>query len=386
MWTYIVKRLLLMFPTLLGVTVIVYVMISMAPGDPLSLAAGESERGLTKEAMRGAQMGETYSKRPTDIIKRYGTWLTRLFSVEWHAAALPPEDAWVYLGSNFKSEKPSRIGFYVHEAFVFNVGRLHAKVFDFQRSLKDRRPVLQTVLSAIKISIIISIIDLFITYVVSIPLGVFSAVNKDTLQERIITVTLFVLYSLPAFWVAYMLILYVGQGSGKLELLPIQGLHGEEADTWWQNGQLWLWLKDYALHLVLPVTCMVLGSFAYLSRQARAGMLEVLRQDYITTARAKGLPESLVIGKHALRNSLIPIVTLMASLLPALISGSFIIETIFTINGMGRLGFNAVLARDYTTIMAINTLAAILVLLGILVSDMLYTVVDPRVTFEKQAS
>ncbi|MBE7559146.1 ABC transporter permease [bacterium] len=374
MWTYIVKRLLLMIPTLLGVTVIVYGMISIAPGDPLALSAGEAERGLTKEAMRGAQMGETYSKDPVEIAKRYWKWLTLLFSWEWKEHEPPPEDAWSLLNDHVR----------IYEAVEVHVGKLHLNLFNFQRSLKDRRPVLQTLIKAISISIVLNIISLVITYSVAIPLGIFSAVKRDTLQERVITVLLFILYSLPSFWVAYMLILYVGQGSGKLELLPIAGLHGEEADAFLSAGNYWAYAKDFAQHLVLPIICMTLGSFAYLSRQTRAGMLEVLRQDYITTARAKGLPESLVIGKHALRNSLIPIVTLMASLLPALIGGSIIIEYIFNIPGMGRLGFTSVLARDYTTLMAINVMASILVLLGILMSDILYTIVDPRVTFEKQ--
>lgn len=384
MWTYIVKRLLLIFPTMLGVTLIVFGMISLAPGDPISLASGDAEGGFTKEAMQSAQMAETYSKDPREIAKRYWRWLTLLFSVGWRDPAPAPENAWVLVGADAEAERAGAFGAHIHEAFELHLGKLHLSMFNFQRSLKDRRPVLQTLLRAISISIGLNIVAILITYFVSVPLGVYCAVKKDTVKERFITVLLFVLYSLPSFWLAYMLILYVGQGSGKLELLPIVGLVGDDAELWWSEGKYWMLAKDIAKHLVLPITCITLGSFAYLSRQARAGMLEVLRQDYITTARAKGLPESLVIGKHALRNSLIPIITLMASLLPALIGGSIIIESIFTINGMGRLAFNAVLARDYTTIMAVNTLAAILVLIGILLSDIAYTIVDPRVTFEKQ--
>ena len=141
------------------------------------------------------------------------------------------------------------------------------------------------------------------------------------------------------------------------------------------------WLLDRLWHMCLPVLCMTYGGLAVLSRYARAGMLEVIRQDYIRTARAKGLSERAVIMKHALRNGMIPIVTLIGGLLPALLSGSVIIETIFNIPGMGRLGFNAVLERDYPIVMAITFFSAVLVLLGMLLSDLLYAVADPRIRF-----
>jgi peptide/nickel transport system permease protein len=144
-------------------------------------------------------------------------------------------------------------------------------------------------------------------------------------------------------------------------------------------------LTDQMWHLILPITCMTYYSFAALSRYMRAGMLEVIRQDFIRTARAKGLSERLVVYRHALRNSLIPIVTLMADLLPALIGGSIVIETIFSIPGMGQLSFEAVLNRDYPLIMAIFTLSTLLTLIGILLADFLYTLVDPRIAYEERS-
>jgi len=146
----------------------------------------------------------------------------------------------------------------------------------------------------------------------------------------------------------------------------------------------WEKFMDVCWHLVLPVFVYTYGSFAYLSRQMRVGMLEVIRQDYIRTARAKGLSEKVVIYKHALRNSLIPIITILAYLLPAMISGSIIIETIFTIPGMGSLAFEAIIARDYPIVMAVFTISAVLTLFGILLSDILYSFVDPRITFGKK--
>jgi peptide/nickel transport system permease protein len=153
-----------------------------------------------------------------------------------------------------------------------------------------------------------------------------------------------------------------------------------------ENWPLWTRIQDQLWHLILPITCMTYYTFAALSRYMRSSMLEVIRQDFIRTARAKGLNERLVVYRHALRNSLIPIVTLMADLLPALIGGSIVIETIFSIPGMGQLSFEAVLNRDYPMIMAIFTLSAMLTLVGILIADILYTVVDPRIAYGKRAA
>ena len=173
-----------------------------------------------------------------------------------------------------------------------------------------------------------------------------------------------------------MLIIFFG-GGDFFEVFPYAGLHSNFLDgmTAWER------FKDLAWHLVLPVATMTYGSFAYLSRQMRTGMLEIIKQDYIRTARAKGLSEKTVILKHAMRNSLIPIITILAGFLPALIGGSVIIETIFSIPGMGSLGFEAITGRDYPIVMAVFTISAVLTLVGILLSDILYSFVDPRITF-----
>jgi peptide/nickel transport system permease protein len=144
------------------------------------------------------------------------------------------------------------------------------------------------------------------------------------------------------------------------------------------------WLLDRIWHLALPVFCLTYGGLAYVSRQMRAGMLETIRQDYIRTARAKGLSEHAVVFKHALRNSLIPIVTLLGFLLPAMLGGSVIIESIFTIPGMGQLGFDAILSRDYPVVMAIEVIAAFLTLVGLLLSDICYAMVNPTISLEAQ--
>ncbi|MBI4475314.1 MAG: ABC transporter permease, partial [Acidobacteria bacterium] len=166
------------------------------------------------------------------------------------------------------------------------------------------------------------------------------------------------------------------------DVFPVYGLTSIGSENW----PFFERLKDQVWHLILPITCMTYYTFAALSRYMRSSMLEVIRQDFIRTARAKGLSERLVVYRHALRNSLIPIITLMADLLPALIGGSIVIETIFSIPGMGLLSYEALLNRDYPLIMAIFTLSALLTLIGILLADFLYTLIDPRIAYEKRAA
>ena len=248
---------------------------------------------------------------------------------------------------------------------------------DFDRSFVDDRPVIDKIAEALPVTLGLNVLALLIIYAVSIPIGVLSAVRRGSAFDQGSGLLLFLLYSLPNFWLATLLIM--GLSSEKTwDLLPSVGLQSPNH----QDLSYLAWLGDRLKHLVLPVTVMVYGGFASLSRYVRSSMLDTIQEDYIRTARAKGLPEYVVVVKHALRNSLMTVVTLVASLLPAMIGGSVIVEYIFSIEGMGRLGFDAILARDYPVIMAITTFSAVLTLLGILVSDLLYSVVDPRVRTE----
>ena len=184
---------------------------------------------------------------------------------------------------------------------------------------------------------------------------------------------LFVLYSIPSFWAGLMLI--ISFGATGLDWLPVLGLHDKDADTFTTSQYLW----DLFLHIIMPVATLTYGSFAYLSRQMRAGMLEVIRQDYIRTARAKGLSENVVIYKHALRNSMIPVITLLAAILPILIGGSVIVEAVFDIPGMGRYAFEGLLRRDFYIVMATTVFVGVMTQFGILFSDITYQLVDPRI-------
>ncbi len=331
MRAYILKRLLAMIPTILGITVITFLIIQLAPGNPAEFK------------IRAAAAGEVDAQYTAEIIEQ----TKKLYGLD----------------------KPLPVRYWIWLKQVVT--------FDFGNSYKDHRPVREKILERVPISLQLSFISVFMVYLFAVPIGVFSAIKQKSVSDQALTVVLFLLYSLPNFWTAMMLITFLGGGE-FLDLFPIFGLSSMGAE---RMGTL-EWLLDRVHHLVLPVTCLTYAGLAYISRQMRGGMLEVIRQDYIRTARAKGLSEKTVIAKHAFRNSLIPIITLLAVLFPALIGGSVIIESIFSIPGMGQLSFEAILSRDYPVVMGVTTVAALLTLLGILFTDITYTLIDPRITFE----
>jgi peptide/nickel transport system permease protein len=251
---------------------------------------------------------------------------------------------------------------------------------DFGISLVSRKPVLETLVSKLRYSISLSVTSLILAYLISIPLGIYSAAAKDSLPDRVLTVVLFMLYSLPSFFVATVLLYQFSYGSDvpALRIFPTGGWRSRDymdLTTLQQIG-------DLAWHLVLPIFCLTYGSLAALSRYMRTGLLDVIRSDYVRTARAKGLPEWQVIGKHAVRNGLIPVLTLLAGLLPAVLGGSVIIEVIFDIPGMGLWMIDSIYQRDYNVIMVIQLFATILTLVGILLTDLSYALVDPRIRYE----
>lgn len=250
--------------------------------------------------------------------------------------------------------------------------------FDFGISHVDRKPVLEKILQKIPYSITLSLTSLLIAYLIAIPLGIFSAIKQNTLADRVITVKLFMLYSLPSFFVGTLLLKLFSAGGDYWHWFPTGGFR----DINYASLTTWGQLKDIGWHIVLPIICLSYASLASLSRYARSGLLDVIRSDYIKTARAKGLPEYIVIIRHAVRNGMIPVLTLLASLLPVLIGGSVIIEYIFAIDGMGSLTLTAITMRDYNTIMGTTLISAILVMFGILLSDISYALVDPRISFK----
>lgn len=255
---------------------------------------------------------------------------------------------------------------------------------DFGESIIDGRPVMSKIKDAIFWTIILNLIAVFISYIIAIPLGVLNAVKRDTTLDRISTVSLFVLYSLPTFWIATLIVVFLTTSTYG-EWMDIFPTHGTGSNDLPENAGMFARMMDSLPYMIAPVFCMTFGSFAYLSRQMRGGMLSVLKQDFIRTAKAKGLTEKVIIWKHAFRNSLIPIITILAGLLPRMIAGSVVIETIFQIPGMGDLAIKSITRRDYPVVFTIMIFAAILTMTGVLVSDILYALVDPRISFSKKS-
>ncbi len=257
--------------------------------------------------------------------------------------------------------------------------------FDFGESFKYNRSVNELILDRLPITFMLSVLSIFFSYLISIPLGILSAIRRYRPDDKIITLLLFILYSLPTFWVGQMLLLTLTGGPSPWpghewpELFPTRGVNSEGLD--WTTGHPEA-IVDLLWHLVLPTFCITYGSLAFISRQMRSAMLETLNEDYIRTAYAKGLSGTAAILRHALRNSLIPIITISAGLLPDLIAGSIVVESIFNIPGMGMLAFEAILNRDYPVINAILFFSAALTLLGILLADLSYAIIDPRISYD----
>ncbi len=253
--------------------------------------------------------------------------------------------------------------------------------FNFGRSaLKTREMVSEKIWDAVIVSAPLMLLANVFIYVVAVPIGIVCAVNRGKLADRLISLVLFFLYSIPPFVAGMLFLLFFCYG-GYLKLFPMLGLHSPGADAFgWIH-----FLADYAWHAFLPITCLALFSLAGMAMYSRTSMLDVIGQDYIRTARAKGVSRHMVVLKHAFRNALIPIVTLFSGFLPAMLGGSVLIEVIFGIPGMGRLSWSSIEQKDFPTLMALVYVQAIIVMLSILLTDLLYVVVDPRISFESEA-
>lgn len=249
--------------------------------------------------------------------------------------------------------------------------------FDFGDSFKDDEPVLTKIGESLPYTIQLNLTSLLLVYIIAIPVGIFSATHSGTFWDRASVVLLFLLYSIPSFWLAMLLIYFLGSGR-YFDWFPIYGFNSLGADEfpWWR------WFLDRLWHMVLPVLCLTYAEFAAISRYTRADLVEQISQDYVRTARAYGFKERTVILKFAMRNSLITLITLLGTILPLLIAGTVIIEEIFSIPGMGRLLFESILSRDYPTTMGILTISALLTLVGFVLSDILYAITDPRIRLE----
>jgi peptide/nickel transport system permease protein len=321
MLRYIAKRLLFMIPLLFGITVICFTVMHLAPGSPTDLQTQMNPRASVEMKERLRAMYDLDKPLPEQYIR----WVGKLAVLD--------------LGVSFST---------------------------------DRRPVADKILERLPITILLNVISLLLILVVAIPLGVLSAVRQDSLFDRVAGVVVFIGFAVPTFWLALLLMILFGVHLGWL---PISGIRSLNSEYLPPGMALW----DLIRHLILPVLLAAFGGLAGLSRYMRANMLEVIRQDYILTARAKGLSERVVIYRHALRNALLPVITILGLSVPGLIGGSVIFETIFAIPGMGQLFYMAVMARDYPVVMGILFIGAVLTLFGNLIADVSYALADPRI-------
>jgi len=320
---YILRRLLQLLPLLIGVSLLSFFVMHLAPGDPTALFTDPNIDPIELARIR-ANWG---LDKP--IIVQYFYWL----------------------GNALRG--------------------------NFGNSYMTGQPVINEVLARLPNTLLLMVSSYILTLLITIPLGVISAVKKGSWFDNLITFLSFAGMATPSFWLGLMLMLLF---SVHLGWLPAVGMH----DPLLHDPSILARVIDVARHMILPLTTMTLLSLAGITRYQRAAMLEVLGQDYIRTARAKGLPERVVIFKHALRNALIPIVTILGLSLPSLFGGAFIIETIFAWPGMGRLGVLAIFQRNYPLIMGIVVFSAVLIMLGNLLADLGYALVDPRIRYEKK--
>lgn len=329
MFTYLVRRLLLAVFTLLLVTFVIYGLIRNIPGTAIDVALSSADPSLEIDPDDLERMREIYGLDKHWTIA-YFEWLTNLVQ-----------------------------------------GDLGVSIF-------HRRPVIEVLGERIGPTLLLSGTSLVLAYLLAVPIGLWATATSGSVPERVVSTLLYMLYSFPAFVAALLLqLVFAVWLDGTVLELPLVGITSDNYDQLSFGGKI----LDRLWHMILPVTCFTYGSLAYFSRFVKSNMEEVIRQDFIRTARAKGVDQRTVVLRHAFPNTLIPFVTLVGLTLPTLLSGSVVLETVFNWQGMGLLLFEGIHQRDYEVIMGVVLLFSALTLFGQLLADLLYAVVDPRVTY-----
>lgn len=339
MFKYILKRILLMIPTLFGISLFCFVIINMAPGGPIERiiqqmkfagaaggGGGGSQVGVSEEVIEALKKQYGFDK---PILVRYGIWVKNMVTL------------------------------------------------DFGDSFTYQEPVVDVIMQRFPVSLQFGLISLLLVYLICIPLGIFKAVRDGSPFDNATSMVLFVMYSIPTVMMAILLIVFFA-GSSFLDWFPIGELYSDGYEYKSFFGKV----VDRAHHFILPLICYMLHSFSALTFLMKNSFLDQVKLDYVRTARAKGLDEHTVLYKHTLRNALIPIVTGLNSFLLVMFNGSIIIEQIFQLDGIGLLTFRAVLDGDYNVLMALIFIPAVLLLIGRLLTDIAYTFVDPRIDFK----
>ncbi len=329
MVNYLIRRLLIGFVTLAMITFVIFGLIRNMPGTPLTMDLAETDPSR---------------QISPDELER----LEKIYGLDKHWSV----------------------------AYVQWLGNLMK--LDFGRSFREKRPVSTVIGERIGPTLVLSATSLVLAYLLAVPLGLYTTARGGKTDERVTSTLLYMLYSVPSFVTALLLLnLFYVRLEGTPFQLPLGGMTSMNYEELSGFGKLW----DRFLHMLLPVACATYGSLAYYSRFVKSNMEEVIRQDYIRTARAKGVPPFQVLVRHAFRNTLIPFVTLIGLTLPGLLSGFVILESVFTWQGMGLLFLDSITNRDYPTIMGLTLMFSVLTLAGQLIADILYAFVDPRVTY-----
>jgi peptide/nickel transport system permease protein len=330
---YLIKRLLWMIPMLIGISLISFFIMHLAPGDITSTEASFNPKASEESRQKLRQLYNL--DKP--IIIQYSLWLKRIIKLDF--------------GNSFSS---------------------HQRPVLWEKQDKSGNVIKGLIQESLPITLLINLLGIFIIFTISIILGTISAVRQSSWVDRSITLFVFVGFAIPGFWLALLLMYWTGVAN---QWLPISGLHSLDFQNLSALGQF----IDLLKHLVLPITISSLSGLAGISLYVRNGMLDILHQDFITTARSKGLSEKKVIFIHALRNAILPLITIIGLSIPGLIGGSVITESIFAIPGMGKLFYDSVLMRDFPVIMGILTIGSVLTLIGTLIADLGYAWADPRV-------
>lgn len=342
MLIYVLRRLLLLVPTFFGITLVTFFLINLAPGGPV-------EQKL--QAMRfGSGGGESSSANSK-------------------GDAAVSEEIIEALKKQYGFDKPIHIRYFI---WIKNIFRL-----DFGNSFTYEEPVTSVIASKFPVSLQFGLASLFLTYLISIPLGIMKARYAGSWFDRITGLFLYGTYSVPTLVLGIFLIVFFA-GSGYLNWFPIGSLKSDDYESFTMMGKI----SDRLWHFILPLICYLLGSFTQLTMLMRNSMLDVIKSDFVRTAKAKGLSDQKVIYKHALRNALIPIATGLSGFFGVFLAGSLIVEQIFNLDGIGLLSYQSILSRDYNVIMGLTFMSALVLLFGRLFSDIVYVLIDPRIDFK----
>ncbi len=339
MLKYVLRRILFMLPTLFGITVVCFVVINLAPGGPV-------EQALSK-----IRFAAGMSAGGTDATGGVSNEVIEAIRVQ------------------YGMDKPIHIRYLI---WLKNIVTL-----DFGESFTYRRPVIDVIVDKLPISLQFGLASLLLIYLISIPLGIAKAVRDGSKFDLATSVILMLMYSVPPLILGILMRVYLAGGQ-FLDIFPLGELYSDN----YYDLSLWGKIVDRVHHFVLPLVCYVVNGFTVLAFMMKNSLIDEIRLDYVRTARAKGLDERSVIYKHAVRNALIPIVTGLGSFLTIFFAGSIIIEQVYSIDGMGLLSYRSILSRDYNVIMALIFIQAVLSMIGRLISDIAYMLVDPRIDFE----